>query len=64
MDWRKITTGYNTVYTSCGFSGKLQVQFPLAMFVMVDKNGATQSRTLHTLTVIVNAIYINEIDNF
>jgi hypothetical protein len=42
----------NTVYTSCGFQSKLQVQSPLARAVTVDSEVPTNSRTLHTLTVM------------
>ena len=43
---------YKAGYTSCGFQSNLQVQSSLARAVTVDKEVATNSRTLHTLTVV------------
>jgi hypothetical protein len=47
----KKTVG-NTVYTSCGFQSKLKVNRSLARAVTVDSEVATNSLTLHTLTVM------------
>ena len=49
------TAAGNTVYTSCGFQSNLQVQSSLARAVTVDKEVATNSRTLHTLNVVRKA---------
>jgi hypothetical protein len=43
--------GAHTVYTSCGFQSNLQVQSSLARAGTVESEVATNSRTLHTLTV-------------
>jgi len=37
-----------TVYTSCGFQSKLQVQSPLASFLTADNFASTVSPTSHT----------------
>jgi hypothetical protein len=42
------------VYTSCGFQSNLKVQNSLARAVTVDKEVSTNSRTLHTLNVMLH----------